>query len=316
MRRFFISLSLFLFVAAPVFALPQAAYAQTVFDNFTDIGRDVGLPDFAGGQHEDASTEEGADSITTAIFMAIDFVKYIIGALAVIFIIVAAMKLISGGSEIAEEAQKIQETIKYILIGLLVIVAADEVVTRVIFGFNGEFLTSVETAKLFAKQGSELVLGITRFMQAMIGVTAVFMIVLSGFRMVADPSSEDQVSKATRHIVWSSIGLVIIGISELLVRIFFGESGERIDREAGTALIGRIAEFVASFLGTAAVIAFVYGGYLYIASFGNDDGTTKAKKVMIYAIVGILIAAAAFAIVTTLISLEGRPEAYYNLLRA
>lgn len=311
MKKFFFALSVLFLLAAPV-----AAAAQTVFDQFTDIGREVGLPDFAGGQHEDASTEEGVDSITTAIFMAIDFVKYIIGALAVIFIIVAGIKLIFGGSEIAEEAQKIQDTIKYILIGLLVIITADEVVTRMIFGFNGEFLTSVETAKLFAKQGSELILGITRFIQALLGVVAVFMIVLSGFRMVADPSSEDQVSKATRHIVWSSVGLVIVGISELVVRIFFGASGEEIDRETGVALIGRIAEFIASFLGTTSVLAFIYSGYLYIASFGNDEGIGTAKKVMIYAIVGILIAAAAFAIVSTLISLEGRPEAYYNLLRA
>ena len=54
-----------------------------------------------------------------------------------------------------------------------------------------------------------------------------------------------------------------------------------------------------------AVLAFVYAGFLYILNFGNDEMTGKAKKVMFGAIIGLVLAAAAFAIVSTVIPVEG-----------
>lgn len=297
------SFAIFLLLTIGILTVIDTAYAQTIFDDTSGILNKTGLPSFAGGLHEKASIEEGADSITSALFLAIDFIKYGIGAIAVLYIIISGLRLLTAGAEVSEESEALQRNLKYVIFGLIVIIIADEVVSRVVFGLQGESISSEASAKLFAQQGSKLVLGIARFLEAFVGVVAVLMIVISGFRLISDPESEDQVTKATKHITWSVIGLIIVGISEVVVRIFYGEAGEGIDVKAGKELIAKIAEFVSSFVGIAALLALVYGGYMYVSSFGDEDGTGKAKKIVIYALVGLLIAAGAFALTTTLVTL-------------
>ncbi|MBI2464140.1 PKD domain-containing protein [Candidatus Peregrinibacteria bacterium] len=64
----------------------------------------------------------------------------------------------------------------------------------------------------------------------------------------------------------------------------------------------RLTNFILSFLGIAAVIAIIYGGILYVTSGGEEDSTTKGKKTITYALMGIVIVLISFALVNTLIS--------------
>lgn len=49
-----------------------------------------------------------------------------------------------------------------------------------------------------------------------------------------------------------------------------------------------------------AVAAVIYGGVLYITSQGDPEKLTKAKKTLLYAIIGIFLVALSWAIVITL----------------
>lgn len=42
-------------------------------------------------------------------------------------------------------------------------------------------------------------------------------------------------------------------------------------------------------LGVIAVFAIIYGGYLYMTAAGNPEQVDKAKKVLFYAIIGIVV---------------------------
>lgn len=68
--------------------------------------------------------------------------------------------------------------------------------------------------------------------------------------------------------------------------------------DARTLLL-RIVNFFLGFLGVVAVLMVVYGGVLYVTSAGNDDNVGKAKKIILYAIIGILIILSAFALINT-----------------
>jgi PKD repeat protein len=69
--------------------------------------------------------------------------------------------------------------------------------------------------------------------------------------------------------------------------------------------IVNVTNFVLSFLGLAAVIMVIYGGFMYVTAAGEQERVEKGKKSVIYAIVGILIVLISFALVNTVISGAG-----------
>lgn len=60
--------------------------------------------------------------------------------------------------------------------------------------------------------------------------------------------------------------------------------------------------FFLFFLGLIATAFIIYGGFLYITSSGDDTATEKAKKILIYSAIGILIILISFALVNTLLT--------------
>lgn len=60
--------------------------------------------------------------------------------------------------------------------------------------------------------------------------------------------------------------------------------------------IGRIISWVVGLLGVVLVALFVYGGVIYATSVGNEERIEMGKKIMLYAIIGVVIIAIAFAI--------------------
>ena len=58
-----------------------------------------------------------------------------------------------------------------------------------------------------------------------------------------------------------------------------------------------IINWFLGFVGLVAVAMFIYGGVLYLAAAGNDEQAGKGKKVMLYAVVGIIVILMAWTIV-------------------
>ncbi|MBP9718185.1 hypothetical protein KBD59_02705 [Candidatus Gracilibacteria bacterium] len=61
-----------------------------------------------------------------------------------------------------------------------------------------------------------------------------------------------------------------------------------------------ILDFFLGFLGLLAVIMVIYGGFLYVSSAGNEDNVNKAKKILMYAAIGIILIIVSFALVNTI----------------
>lgn len=67
------------------------------------------------------------------------------------------------------------------------------------------------------------------------------------------------------------------------------------------ALAQIILDYFLGFLGFVAIIMVIYGGILYVTSAGNDTNVEKAKKILLYAIVGIILILLSVAIVNTVL---------------
>lgn len=66
-------------------------------------------------------------------------------------------------------------------------------------------------------------------------------------------------------------------------------------------IILTVVNFFLTFLGLLTVVMVIYGGFLYVSSAGNEDNVGKAKKILLYSVIGIVIIVASFAFVNTIL---------------
>ena len=69
----------------------------------------------------------------------------------------------------------------------------------------------------------------------------------------------------------------------------------------GNSQVGRIVNLVLMIAGIVSVITVIVGGILYSFSVGDSAKTAKAKDTIIYAVIGLIIVASAFAITNFII---------------
>jgi cytochrome bd-type quinol oxidase subunit 2 len=115
--------------------------------------------------------------------------------------------------------------------------------------------------------------------------------------------------------------LIVLGVTTILLSVFAGTAAAQLIQQGDVpsniasatggegsirALILRIVDFFLLFLGLIAVIMIIYGGIGYVTAAGNEEKVGKSKKIIMYAIVGIVIVLISFALVNTVIRGAGQ----------
>lgn len=118
-----------------------------------------------------------------------------------------------------------------------------------------------------------------------------------------------------------SIGLVLAGIcglTSLAVRpvmaddICSGPFSDEVKEAAGCntsttvdSMVNNIIAVVTGFMGLVAVGVMIYGGVQYITSAGDMGKVTRAKHIIIYGVVGLVVSLLAYAIVRFISGIVG-----------
>ncbi len=71
------------------------------------------------------------------------------------------------------------------------------------------------------------------------------------------------------------------------------------------SLIWTIVNYLLYIAGIVAVVFIILGGYQYMSSQGNEEASKKAQKTITYAVIGLVIVLAAYAIKTTIVQRLG-----------
>ncbi|MBN1494773.1 hypothetical protein JW911_03510 [Candidatus Peregrinibacteria bacterium] len=281
-------------------------YAQALDEGLYGIQQTTNLPTFDIGAHPDAARQQGASNITSVVYYAIDFMKLLIGGVAVIMIIITAIKLIIARKKVDDVWQKEKEHLIMIASAFVIIMIADVAVKNVFFGQTGEVYDTAESAQRAATEGTLQLKGIYNVALLIAGVLGVLMLILAGIKLLLSGGNEESMTKAKKQVTWLVIGLFILGIAEFVVQdLIFPQAGSQIpDVDKGRKLLVDFTNFASGFVVFAAILMGIYGGYLYIIGFGNDEKTGKAKKVFVGVIIALVLAAGAFALVNTVIQLK------------
>jgi len=274
------------------------------------VGKGTGLPSFNTMQHPDApadAVDKGLGVITSPIYYALDLFRFITSSIAVIVIIIAAIKLVSRSAD--EEAEKVKHTLQYGIMGLLLINLSSVIVKKMFFGETGEAFSDTVSAQMFAEEATNQIRGVIGFIQVFLGAAAVLVIVIRGFTVITSAGNEEALTKAKHHILYAVAGLLIIGISEYVVTQFaFPEHGTKMPiLQEGWRVLAMLANFVSGFIAIAAFVMLFYAGYKYVIAVGKEEETEKAKKIIFGAVIALLLGAGSYAAINTFVKINEPP---------
>ncbi|MCC6643291.1 hypothetical protein IT411_00930, partial [Candidatus Peregrinibacteria bacterium] len=228
---------------------------------------------------------------------------------AVLMIIISGLRLILSARQVNDVMNREKETLRFAFIGLLMIIVADQVV-RTLFGEYGETFRTGTDMQMTAEGAASIASGVSGLIRIFLPSFAILFFVIAAFRILTSRGDNEKYTKAKKQITWAVMGLILAGLAEIIVfRVIFPDQGSRIPDTAEFAkLLVTITNFITGFISTIAVSMIIYAGYLYVISVGGD-GVAKAKKIIMGALIGLLIAMAAFALVNTFVKVEAPTSA-------
>lgn len=152
---------------------------------------------------------------------------------------------------------------------------------------------------------------------------AVLMIVLAGLMLMYGPQEEEYKTKGIQTLVWAVAGLIISVLSFTIVEIvnlldFDGSAPSNkldIDEKAAgienlangeliTNLLPQLILLITQIIGVFALCLALYAGVLMVIRNGDEENVTKAKKLIIWGVVGASISFLAYMIVNAVILLN------------
>ncbi len=134
-----------------------------------------------------------------------------------------------------------------------------------------------------------------------IGIVAVAFMIYGGFQYLTSSGSPERAAGAMKTIVNASVGLIIaLGVTALQGLIWKVVAGSTNDYGVydGTAanVLKEAFNLVYYIAGAIAVIMIIVGGLNYVTSSGDPGRMTKAKNTLLYAVIGLVVIIAAWAI--------------------
>jgi hypothetical protein len=299
------------------------ALALSLF-NFAALAQSAPLVPIPGGEHygdvPKLQTTDPVGMLNEIVGGLIKNVKWIVGALAVMYLIISAVMLVIKGDQ-EDAVSKQKNNVIYAIVGLIVISLASEIgrVFQVACQpgdpncIEGGFLKNPETIIRSTDLFNQNVMIVITFIKYLIGGVALAMFIRNGIRMVVIGGNEEKVSIDKKNLVWTAIALGVLIISSTAIdKVFYivdrgqylseGYVQPKINPQAGVEEIVGLTNIMVSIAGPLAILALIIGGLMYAFSGGNEDTQTKAKRVIIFAIVGLVLIYGAFAIISTVIN--------------
>ena len=135
-------------------------------------------------------------------------------------------------------------------------------------------------------------------------LAAVVVIVIAGISMVVGVGDDAAKDKAKKTIGYAIGGLLVIFFAGAIVQLVISEtgSGDLFGNATGAVdirvAVVDILKAVLRFMGLVAVVVIVIAGIMLVVSGGEDSAKDRAKKMILYAVIGLIVIALASAIVS------------------
>ncbi len=270
---------------APFFNLPEEAYNKTFI-------RPQG--------------DNSLDKVSWIVDSLLTPARFLIGFVAVIYLFVAALKLVASRGEEETAYEGFKRSLMYSLLGLAFFALSGEIGSILSLTGGGIIGSKGELIKRFGIFDTQVGIIIT-FMKYVIGSVAVLYLAKSGVHMVTAGSNEEDISEDKNTILYTSVALVLLIFSNSLVtKVLYKTENPfddpSIDLGQGVTEAVGLINLIVSFVGPLAILSLVAAGVLYSLSAANEELRERANKMVKISLFAIILIYGAFGIVSTVIS--------------
>jgi Type IV secretion system pilin len=269
------------------------------------------LEAFKGGQWISnffyTSGSTGKDGLMEAFTVIAFQIKNVVIILAVIFLVIAVIKLLfSPNSD--EDMKKWRNSIIWVSVGIFVM--------QIAFSAWSALLIQGTAWRIDGNLGwaiwLQIFAPIVGVMQMLASFAFLMMVVYAFFTIVGGAGDEEKLKKWRRTIIYGLIGFFLMKLPETIISSLYGVpspgcigtnyadrgvcelTNQNISGTVG--LIGKIITYVNWFLMLACVILVIYAGWLVLISAGDEEKLKKAKSTILYVFVGFIVLVASHAI--------------------
>lgn len=225
---------------------------------------------------------------------------------ASIYFMIIVLKVLFA-EHTSEEVEHFKKGIIWITVGLIVMQIAYAFVKLIYDQWVGE------TVAFNIVDG--IINPLIRLLELLTSVFFLAMMIYAFYRMITANGAEDKVKGAKMTIIYAVIGFIVVRFAKTLVEAVYGTvnctqvSGGIIQINTGNciqkanltwaaSIVVTIINWLNSFVGIVVVIMILYAGFLVFTSAGDEEKLKKAKKIILYIFVGILVLVTNWLILT------------------
>lgn len=77
-----------------------------------------------------------------------------------------------------------------------------------------------------------------------------------------------------------------------------GTTGSNLSNTSLGTILGIVLNYLLGFIGFLGILGFVIAGIMYLTAAGDEDQVEKAKKIIMYSIIGVIVALLGFVVMT------------------
>lgn len=251
------------------------------------------------------SGSTGKDGLLEAFTVIAFNIKNIIIVLAVIFLILAVVKLIFSPND-EESVKKWRSSIIWVSVGIFVMQFAFSVWRTLLIEDAWQGIDS----KLGWAIWLEIFSPIVGIIQLFASFGFLLMVVYAFYTIVGGAGDEEKLKKWKMTIIYGLVGFFLIRFPEPIIKALYGSPNCR-DRwilnigsceianqniSGAVGIVGKIIVYINWFLMLVCVILVIYAGWLVLISGGDEEKLKKAKSTILYVFIGFIVLIASHTI--------------------
>lgn len=255
---------------------------------------------FAPGNSSRELGESGARNL--AVRVARDS-KNILIAISGFLLLISVLRLIFAGAE-EEEAKKLKTTVIWATLGIVIMQSA--------FAFVEALFGKSVDADL-ARDFSTSVLGpITRLLQVLASFAFIAAAFYGFYKMLTAHGEEDQATQGKTVFINAILGFMVLKLIEPFIYSLYGHEECKsasllgadifknceLTRNVGDtiSLVSKVLNWINGFIAIVTVLLMLYAGFLVLTSGGDEEKVKKAKDMIKYIIIGMVLLAGTYVI--------------------